>query len=360
MNLASNWASLKKIGEREMEFFAKSIHTIDLEQEQLVERAAPESFQKFVDELFVYINENKSIRRFRERSINTEVLSAVLQLIDSENDQVFQQKATIIANRLLREEIAVQDKVKNLAMLRKGSFIQAIAREKEDHFMYLLAKVQHSPFIDDDEIILRTGFPKNQKGIWKSCLIFLDKKTHHIKEIKVYSDNGAKYWENGFLEIDPLHSDDENTKLAFSYVDKTINKILKKFPQDRTHLRNNIIAYFKNNDFIDYDIMIEKCVAQINTENVDQETIVRLREELLELPDKRTFDRQFPAVPGSITARIRKIFPISQGIDLRVKDVEGNLYDKIFSIQDGTGKKYLQLAVDEENTYQEFLRPLQL
>ena len=86
-----------------MEFFAKSIHTIDLEQEQLVERAAPESFQKFVDELFVYINENKSIRRFRERSINTEVLSAVLQLIDSENDQVFQQKATIIANRLLRE-----------------------------------------------------------------------------------------------------------------------------------------------------------------------------------------------------------------------------------------------------------------
>ena len=63
-----------------MEFFAKSIHTIDLEQEQLVERAAPESFQKFVDELFVYINENKSIRRFRERSINTEVLLSLIHI----------------------------------------------------------------------------------------------------------------------------------------------------------------------------------------------------------------------------------------------------------------------------------------
>ena len=157
------------------------------------------------------------------------------------------------------------------------------------------------------------------------------------------------------MELAPINTDDDNTKNSFKAIDATINRILKKYPQDKRTLRNNIITYIRNNDLINYDDMVDDCVSRVDTESVDQKVIDKLRDELQSLPEKKGFDRQFTPIPKSITAKIRKVYQVSQGIELRVNNVEGNLYEKIVSTQNTAGKKILQIAVDDDATYQEFL-----
>lgn len=59
--------------------------------------------------------------------------------------------------------------------------------------------------------------------------MFIDKKNMKLEQIKVYSDNIAKYWGDGFLELAPINTDDD-TKNSFKAIDATINRILKKYP----------------------------------------------------------------------------------------------------------------------------------
>lgn len=170
----------------------------------------------------------------------------------------------------------------------------------------------------------------------------------------VYSDNSANYWKEKFLELDPIHSDEENTQTSFLEIEKVINRVLKEDKHAKRALRSNFISYIKNNKYIDYDKMVETCTETIDKDNVGESAIKKLKDDLLNLPERKNFDRQFESSPKSITARIRRTFPISQGIDLHVNNVEGNLYDKIVSLTEKDGKRYLKISVEDSKTYEEF------
>ena len=337
-----------------MDFSVITIHTIDLEQTKILKRTIPQGFSEFSSELFDHIDNNKTTRNYKTRSLNTEVISAATEVSKNQSKEMFHEKSEIIASRLLREELNAQDSIKNMnGVVRKGSCIQAFA-QSSNGFIYLLAKVQHRSYIDDIELISRTGFPQDQKGIWKSCLIFFDSNCN-INTIKIYSDNGAKYWNNTFLELDPINSDDDNTANSFSAIDNSLN-ILKSHPRDKLIFRNNIITYIKTHDTINYDEMISDCVSRIDNTSVEKATIEKLERKLRDLPDKKNFDRQFTSAPKAITAKVRKVYTVSQGIKLHIDIADGSPCDKIVSIQDPTGEKFLKLAVEDETTYQAFLK----
>ena len=71
----------------------------------------------------------------------------------------------------------------------KGSLIQALLYDEENEsFSYLLAKVEHSDFVDDADLSFKSGFSKNKKTYWKSCLFSLkelNEGTYYSKYIQI-------------------------------------------------------------------------------------------------------------------------------------------------------------------------------
>lgn len=65
-----------------MEILTKSLHVIEYEKEKLSQRTAPESFDQYVSDLIDYVNSNDTVREFKTRSVNTEVISCIKEILE--------------------------------------------------------------------------------------------------------------------------------------------------------------------------------------------------------------------------------------------------------------------------------------
>jgi len=318
-----------------MEIIKRSIHIIDYEANQVLSRETPASFDEYVSELILHINNNDSVRQYKTRSKQTEIISSILSFspeLEAENfddDDNFNFSMNIIAERLLREEREAQERIsRTKTSIKKGSLLQVLFRN-EDEYSYLLAKVNHDEFFDDNDFISKTGFPKDKKNIWKSCLIALSDLDANEFYAKVYSDTQAKFWNDGFLELDEVVKDEENTERAFKAIDTTLNRNFSgksKSSVDKTIIRNAFVSYFKSNDHIDYNSMITTILGNYQPTDVEQSKIEELKDKISELPEKRNFDRQFTSISRVINARIRqkyiiaevKVSPFSTPLSLKI------------------------------------------
>lgn len=81
-------------------------------------------------------------------------------------------------------------------------------------------------------------------------------------------------------------SDETNTDKAFRAIDSALNRNVKNIaPRDHTLLRNSLIAYFKSNDYIDYDTMIQNTLESYHPVELDQEKMDKVIEKIRELPE---------------------------------------------------------------------------
>ena len=53
--------------------------------------------------------------------------------------------------------------------VQKGSLILSLI-EHDENLLFLLAKVEHTDFFDDTDYSIKSGFSKDTKKIWKTCL----------------------------------------------------------------------------------------------------------------------------------------------------------------------------------------------
>ena len=149
-----------------MEIVMQTIRIIDYENDEIYVRDVPEAFSNYVRQLITYINNNNSIRSYRTRSVNTEVISCVLDIVRNQIDEEFViGKIDFIANRLLLKEREAQNVVSHMdTNVQKGSLIQALLHDDlQDKYMYLLAKVEHTDFVDDSDLSFKSGFSKDMK-----------------------------------------------------------------------------------------------------------------------------------------------------------------------------------------------------
>lgn len=157
-----------------MQIVTKSIRIIDYEAQQIYIRETPATFDEYVSELIEHINGNRNVREFKTRSVDTEVIGCIKHILRSPNDaELVSEKTDSIARRLLIKEIDAQQRVARMdTNVQKGSLVQALLLDKEtDLSIYLLAKVEHSDFVDDTDFSFKSGFSKDKKTVWKSCLI---------------------------------------------------------------------------------------------------------------------------------------------------------------------------------------------
>lgn len=238
----------------------RSIHIIDYENNRILSRDIPATFDEYVGELIEHINRNDSVRDYKTRSRYTEVISGAIAISSQkDNADVVRERTNSIANRLLVKEVEAQGHIGRLnTNVQKGSLIQALLLDEQEHkHVYLLAKVEHSTFVDDVDFSFKTGFSKDKKTIWKSCLIDLPPEESDEYHAKVYSNTSAKFWSDDFLELDEMISDETNTLKSFKAIETVLNTNLRGVAtKDHTVLRNGFIAYYKGQEHIDFSEMV--------------------------------------------------------------------------------------------------------
>ena len=343
-----------------MTIIQKTIHIIDYDNNQVLPRETPESFESFVADLINHISSNDSVREYKTRSDATEVIGSILTLCSElDNAEIVSAKMDGISRRLLLKETEAQEQIARTSTnVQKGSLVQALLLDDGgDSYIYLLAKVEHSEWVDDSDFSFKTGFSKDKKTLWKSCLIDLPDLEAAEFHAKIYSNTVAKYWSDGFLEFDEMNSDESNTTRAFKAIEATLNQNFKGTPSpDHTVIRNHFIGYFKNTEHIDYPTMVNAVLENyqpVDPEFMTPERITKIRTKLLEQPQKKNFDSQFTPVSSAINARIRKVYPITDGIDLKVNRDINDLSGTIQSVEE-LGVKYIRVRATNDDTFRKF------
>lgn len=150
-------------------------------------------------------------------------------------------------------------------------------------------------------------------------------------------------------------SDEVNTEKAFRTIDNLLNRTIKKdYPRDYTLLRNSIITYFKTNTYIDYDAMVENAINNYQPVEIESEKMGKFLEKVKELPERHKFDKQFNTVSKVINARIRKVYDVCKGIQIKITDAIPDICDTIEAYRDDNGNKYLKIKTDNDTTYEIF------
>ena len=358
--------SLRRKVERQgyMQIITKSIRIIDYDTQQIYVRATPETFDEYVNELINHINENRNVREFKTRSTDTEVVGCIKHILRSyDNDELVSNKTDSIASRLLIKEIDAQRRVARMnTNVQKGSLVQALLFDEEaNQSIYLLAKVEHSDFVDDTDFSFKSGFSKDKKTVWKSCLIEIPDLEATSYTARIYSNTVAKYWSDDFLELDEMVSDESNTSNAFKAIESTLNRNIRNLaPRDHTVIRNAVISYFKSHEHFDYNTMLVDILDGYQVTDLPEDRLESLKSKLADLPETKHFDRQFSPVPSVINARIKKVYEVNDGIQIRITDEVHQLDETITAYQDANGNRFIRIKTNNELTYRQFCSGVQV
>lgn len=179
-----------------MEILIQSIRIIEREENKISKRELPEEFSIYIKQWVGFLYDNTAIQEYETRSVNTEVISSILDIIKNQADQKkFEEKMDLIARRLLLEERKAQQSVAAMSVvMKKGSLVQALLYDPEtERYAFLLAKVEHTDFVDVSDYTFKSGFSKDKKNLWKSCIFMIDDLEADFYRATVYSDTAAKF-----------------------------------------------------------------------------------------------------------------------------------------------------------------------
>lgn len=80
-----------------------------------------------------------------------------------------------------------------------------------------------------------------------------------------------------------------------------------------------------------------------------------MKDKLLELPEKKKFDRLFTIVPKEIRAKVKKLYKVNEGIEIKINDFVQDIEQKITAEEDmSTGAKYIKIMTNNDDVYRQF------
>lgn len=336
-----------------MELKVATIYTIDRENNTTTKNIPDDGikFDEYLHTVLITIANNKIVKNYKSKAETTQVINCIKNIIDNQSEPtVCEEFFESVSMRLLEKEISAQSKIEKMKKsVQVGSLIQALFYDRDNQrYMFLLAKVAHVVFVNQVGLSDTQGFPKDIK-VYKSATFYIDATSSEEIGVQLHQDTITKYWYDEFLELIELTNDEENTKNAFNAIDGFLNrKIKQEYPKDRAFLRNSFIHYFRTNATMDYDSMIDDIFNDYSSidESFSRE---RFKNELLELPEKKKFERNFQVVADIVKARIRTNYEVYPGIRLTVSENR-----EVIETYTEQGKKYLKIQVTDETTYLEF------
>ena len=333
----------------------KILHYIDLENEVIEPKNVEQGdLDDYISKLTNRIITRGDSRLFGVRSITTEVISSILNFIESGTEEDFLYTASIIANRLLQVEITTQQRLRGFSEIQKGSLIQSYINGR-DVLNYLIAKVEHDAFIDTNDLNRKLGLPY-EKHVLKYCLISIS-ENGEILDIAIDDSNSkiSNFWWENFLELRYLNSNEKNTNKAYNAMEHLLSKKVKdNSPSDYTVLRNTLVRYFKAPGEFIFEDMLNTVFGEYQPDNPENVNIEQIKEHARRLPETKGFDRRFEIIPSVIRAKIKRVISLSDKIELNIKGHIDGIKHAIQSIEEQNGDKFVRIKTDNDEAFRMF------
>lgn len=311
-----------------------SVEEIDIENQS-------EDLINYTQRLITEITEGTSKRKFNFRRDTTEVRSVLGQFMEGD----YSGKGAN-ANRLLDVEKTTQLAIAHLGNeIQKGSLFQAHIEDGESTIM-VISKADQIQFLDEDDFNLKNGLPYEKK-IFKAFLVRFE--AGEAKETFVYDTTTrlATYWWDTFLELDEVYTSEYNTKTALKLLDsKVLNNMKKKFPADHTRIRNKAVGYFQSQNQFEMGNFLEATLNDyVPIDNDFPKTAII--EKIRNLPERYSFDSQFPIAEDQVTARkVKSKINLTDKVDLVIKENIPELDSTISGFLDSENRKYIIIRTD--------------
>lgn len=341
-------------GENFMKILFTSFYLFDLENKQVQKKEITDDFRLFIEEYIEYAHMNEKNKSYMIRNTNTSVVSMIQTILL--NQEQWENQTKEIAKKLLEAEEMAQAKIYRMGQnIKKGSLIQALIEKGDSEYEYVIAKIEHSTWIDGQDLSVNYGFSKDKKSLWKSALFPIYKMDTQLvfETIQVYSDTMAKYWTVSFLELDEERNDSKNTYAAFKAMDAELKSAIEPISKhDYVQLSSELQNMMNTPQELDYDTCVDQILENYHPSEDEVEKEV-MKDCLLALPERKKFDKQFKVVPESLNNRKTKKFKLSKGIELTVRSDAVEYPEKIVSTL-VDGRRVLQIICEDEDTYETF------
>ncbi len=328
-------------------------HQIDLENKSKnieVQNIYGEGLNIYINEIIKEVLTIENFGQFKIASLTTEIVALVLELCKS--DKVIEEKTNRIVERLTKKEKEAQKKIAHLGKnILQGSLIQTKLYDS-NNFYYLIAKVEHNGFVDENDQEDHIGLPKEKRTL-RTALFILNKE-YEIEDIKLYDTHTGivKYWKVDFLELEPVRTESFNTNKSFAKFDLILKQNLyKQSKEDYWALRNNLITYYRTNESFDYQDFKQKIFSDhIVKGNIN---IDKIETKFDKVFDKKEFDQKFDISKEELKARLKKKYDINEHMDLFIKDAVDGQPNIIHSFKE-SNQKYLKIKLENEELYERF------
>lgn len=335
-----------------METIYTGMHVIDRTIGATVNKVLDEDdAYKYIADITNKVLKDVNHKQYKITSMSTEVVSIIKKVWTHKN--VTPNDGELIAQRLLRAESEAQEKVQHLDVeIKKGSLIQSFFKAN-DMYYYLISKIESNEFLDDDELIRKSGLPYERKAL-KSCLFILGSEGE-VSEIYISDTNrsGTDYWHNSFLELEELTSDESNTKKIYVLLTNVIAKELKSHPTDHLLLRNQILGYFKTQPKFVFSEAMDYIFGNYIPE--DQEvSIEEIKQKINNKMESKNYDKSFTIKQSVITQRMWKLTQkLNEFSELNVNGHDASIKSSIFS-RTINGEKYILIKTTNEEAFNTF------
>lgn len=320
-----------------------ALHHLDIDSKicTLVPIPKDSDLQSYLNTLLTEIAGKPQSRAYHLASNSTEFA------VSLEKFQVGQALVSVaagaLADRLLRVEVATDERYGHLAAsgtthVKRGSFLQFLF-DISGTLGYLAVKIEHQSILDETDFKRRVGLGESQK-IYKACRVDFD-KDGKPQQALIFDTNAkpSVYWWNDVWELQPVRSNEVNTKEAVKYVVHALQKIKKTASVDYTILRNATVAAFKQDGAMDFDNFVTSTFASyVPVESSLTNDLPKLVSRLRELPIKKKFDSHFTLAPTAVPYRQVKV-ELNTGIMLSYDEGLAHLSDRIWATRTEDGKE---------------------
>jgi hypothetical protein len=349
-----------------MEILYRSLHNLDLNKEEPVRKEIPSDFNVYIaDYIHFATTENKISRMYSVPDRNTTVMHCISDIAADivrqgnvlTDETVSMELSDSIARKLFAVEQATEARIAHLTNLQRGSIVQALILD-DDEYQYVIAKVEHSEWYDGETLAKNFGFPGENKRVWKSAVIDLTVEDRSVAHgnVKVFSNTGARYWPNDFLEVKEANSDRVNTEEVLKIVAHELKRSVKgKSLYDYYNLTNSLNHALQSDQMISYSDLIGSLfdAYQPTEPSVNKEAI---KAKLLGYTESGRFDAQFYADASVVMKNSRTKYRVNEYVNIMVLEVQPDREAVIKAYKSVTGEKTLVIPCDDENTFRAFYR----
>lgn len=338
-----------------MQILYNTLHNLDLELDYPIWKDISVDFGEFIKNYIEETLTGKTAKEYVVKDPNRTVVKSINEIFNNvklrDKEQKCKELTNTIALKLLNSEQDIQEQVKGISIIQKGSILQALVKD-HDEYRYIIAKVEHTEWYDEDTFIKRYGIPGDNLKVWKSAVFGLDSEGN-ITKIRCFVNTKAAYWTETFLEIKETHNDTDNTRKVLRVCGKVLNQIKKISPKDYYNLMNTINHEMQSDQQINYNEMLDRLfdTYEPHKEEINKES---LKKKLIEAGSEGSFDTLFHADSKEVKKRRRITIPVSETIDVFVKEAINDWTDTFRIYSEASGEKYLMIRCDNEDTLKSF------